>query len=157
MTIPSLPDRRPSSAAAPTSGNAQRYSRPGPTVPCASGPMDAILSPDRAMSVSYISFVCTLISLPPRMTVSAGVLWRLLGGKSEQVWIAWALAACAPMAWSGAIAGQSSGWLLIGLAGFLYSVVKARPAMAALTAIQCVGRLSAARFRRLAPLDIARQ
>jgi hypothetical protein len=32
-----------------------------------------------------------------------------------------------------------------------------RECMAALTAIQCVERSGAARFRRLAPLDIARQ
>jgi hypothetical protein len=69
------------------------------------------------------------------VVLAAGWLWRLYGGNPKHTAVAWALAAVAPMTAAVFFAGQSSGWLFVGLVGFYAAVKTNRPRLAGLAAL----------------------
>ena len=62
-------------------------------------------------------------------------LWRVYGGRPDLRWAAWLVAMSPLTTGLNVTAGQSSGWLLIGLVGFLAAVVTRRPGWAVLAAL----------------------
>jgi hypothetical protein len=69
------------------------------------------------------------------VVLAAGWLWRLAGGRADRTWVGWGLAAVAPMTAAVMFAGQSSGWLFVGLVGFYAAVKTDRPRLAGLAAL----------------------
>lgn len=69
------------------------------------------------------------------IVLATGWAWRLCGGDRDQTWIAWMLAALAPMTWGNAYSGQASGWGMFGLVGFLAAAMRGKPHLAALAAL----------------------
>jgi Glycosyltransferase family 87 len=72
--------------------------------------------------------------------VSADLFWRIYGGATEQRWIAWLAALCFGPTLFLLLMGQITGFVLLGLAGFLHFIRKNEPigagCCAALTAIK---------------------
>jgi hypothetical protein len=89
--------------------------------------------------------------------LSADLLWRTYNGDDRQRWVAWLVALTFAPTLFLLLLGQISGLLLLGTAGFLYCIVRDRPAcagcFAALTAIK--PHLSPL-FALIIPLDAIR-
>lgn len=62
-------------------------------------------------------------------------LWRVYGGEPSTRWVAWAVAVSPMMLGTNILAGQASGWLLIGITAFLAAVNGNRPALTVVTAL----------------------
>jgi hypothetical protein len=87
-----------------------------------------LLSPRTAQLVWILGQLAVVVA-------AAAWLWRLYEGDPGKWWVGGAVAVLAPMTAANLVAGQSAGWLLLGLVGFLASAVRGKPALAAFAAL----------------------
>ncbi|MBA4190539.1 MAG: hypothetical protein C0467_21340 [Planctomycetaceae bacterium] len=98
-----------------------------------------IIAPLRLLPVAVAHMVWLAFQIAIVM-VSASLLWKVYGGQSDRLWVAWALAATFAPTVLLVYFGQISGICLLGLAGFLFFRQRGQPAIAgafaALTALK---------------------